>query len=137
VRLLVLDQSQILPWIVRHDLATEPGLEVEAVASFRDAEEILRQRPPDAAVVSLPPAHLDWHEFQHLCASATPPVPVLYESCVYAGAGELGIEPIEGYASFVPKPASGAVLRGALTRLLTEARRHRSAPPAQAALAQH
>jgi len=123
VRLLVLDQSKLLPWIVQHDLAAEPGLEVEAVACLHEAEEIVRRRPPDAAVVSLPPAHLDWREFQHLCAVAEPPVPVLYESCVHAGARDAGLEPIEGFALFLPKPAPSVELHQALLRLVAEARR--------------
>lgn len=123
MRVLVLDQSQILPWIVRHDLEALPDLEVEAVHSLREAEAILFNHPPDAAVVSVPPAQLDWRKFQHLCAKHDPPIPVLYESCVHAGAGDAGLEPLEGYACFLPKPAPSAVLHAALVRLLAEARR--------------
>lgn len=126
MRLLVLDQSHILPWIVQHELAAEPDIEIEALTCFREAEAILRQRPPDAAVVSLPPAHLDWHEFQQLCATRTPPVPVLYESCVHSAAREAGLDPRQGCAWFLPKPAPAAALHQALAELLAEARRLRA-----------
>ena len=134
MRLLVLDQSRILPWIVEHGLAAEPDIDVEAVACLREAEEILRCRPPGAAVVSVPPAQLDWRKFQHLCALCTPPVPVLYELCAHADPCEIGLcrceggcEPIEGFAIFIAKPAPSFALRDALVRLVAEARRLRGA----------
>lgn len=127
MRLLVLDQSRILPWLVRHELPSE--VEVEAVFSFEEAERALREEPLDAAVVSLPPAHLPWHSFQHLCASRQPPVPVLYESCVFDCACEAGLEPGDGYVEFLPKPAPRAELRAALARLLAEADRARAPQP--------
>lgn len=119
MRLLVLDQGCILPFVVRHE--APPDVEIEAVLSLADAERVLREHPPDAAIVSLTPAHLPWREFQHLCASRQPPVPVLYESCLHAGPRDAGLDPADGYAAFLHKPARRTELRAALERLLAEA----------------
>jgi DNA-binding NtrC family response regulator len=127
VRLLVLDPSHILPWIVRHD---RPDLEVEEAADLDEAVRRVAHDPPDAAVVSLPPARLPWHDFQHLCASRVPAVPVLYESCLPVDAGGVGLDPGDGYAAFLEKPASRAELADALERLLEIARREREEAPA-------
>lgn len=117
----MLDSSQILPYLVRHETPAE--VEVEVVRSLDEAERVVREQPPDAAVVSLPPAHLPWRSFQHLCASRRPPVPVLYESCVHTCAADAGLDPADGYAAFLPKPAHPAELRGALAELVATARR--------------
>ena len=117
----MLDSSQILPYLVRHETPAE--VEVEVVRSLDEAERVVREQPPDAAVVSLPPAHLPWRSFQHLCASRKPPVPVLYESCVHTCAADAGLDPADGYAAFLPKPAHPAELRGALAELVATARR--------------
>jgi hypothetical protein len=116
VRLLVLDHSGILPWLVEH--AAPPGVDVEAVTSLQQAERALRDHPPDAAVVSVPHGTLPWREFQHLCATLQPPVPVLYESCIHAAADDVGIEPGEGVALFLRKPAPRGALHAALAELL-------------------
>ncbi len=106
---------------MRHE--TPEGVEVEEAESLDEAERRVRESPPDAAVVSLPPAHLPWRSFQHLCASLKPPVPVLYESCVHTCAADAGLDPDDGYAAFLPKPAHPAELRGALADLVATARR--------------
>jgi DNA-binding response OmpR family regulator len=123
VQLLVLDPSPLLPLVVRRDLPAE--VEVERVASYREALSILRRRPPDAVLVSVPPATIPWPAFQRLCASRRPPVPVLYESCLHESPAELGIAADDGYAALLHKPASRAAQRAALRRLLAEAERAR------------
>jgi DNA-binding response OmpR family regulator len=130
VRLLVLDASRILTYLVRHETPAE--VEVEEAVSLEEAERLVREHPPDAAVVSLPPAHLPWRSFQHLCASRRPPVPVLYESCVHTCAVEAGLDPQDGYAVFLPKPARPAELRGALAELVAAARRAKTDRPSRA-----
>lgn len=124
VRLLVLDQSRILPWRI----GREAGEAVEIVPAFelRDAERLIREDPPDAAVVSLTPAQIDWRGFQLLCSSCRPPIPVLYESCVHHAPAELGLRAADGYAAFLPKPAPLAELKRAIDELIAEARRARS-----------
>lgn len=115
LRFLVLDQSGILPWLVRHDAPA--GVEVQGVSSFEEAERVVRESPPDAAVVSLPPAHLPWRAFQHLCATRRPAIPVLYESCLYGSADEAGIDSGDGDVLFLPKPAPREALAKALLDL--------------------
>ncbi len=116
MRVLVLDHSGILPWIIEH--AAETHAEVEAVTSLEEAERAVRERPPDAAVVSLTHAELPWGRFQHLCASQEPPVPVLWESCFHDGPRQAGIDPADGIAMFLAKPVPRAVLHRALGELL-------------------
>jgi len=123
LRLLVLDQSRILPWRVGREVPADVVL--LPVAGVRQAERVLVDEPPDAAVVSLSPARIDWRSFQHLCATRCPPVPVLYESCLHRGAEELGLDSADGYAAFLSKPAPQSELRRALGELLDEARRTR------------
>ena len=72
MRLLVVDQSRILQWLVRHEFPD--GLDIASAQSLDEAERILEALPPDAAVVSLPPAELPWRAFQHRCAAHVPPI---------------------------------------------------------------
>jgi DNA-binding NarL/FixJ family response regulator len=120
VRLLVVDQSLILQWLVRHEFPD--GLEIASARNLDEAQRFLDALPPDAAVVSLPPAELPWRDFQHRCASHVPPIPVLYESCVDADAAAMGIDPADGYAAFLHKPASRDVLHEALEALFAASR---------------
>jgi hypothetical protein len=120
VRLLVVDSNPLLGWQLRHELPAD--VEVERVGDFSSAARRLREDPPDAAVVSLPPAELPWREFQHLCATRRPAVPVLYESCVYGCAEAAGLDAGDGYAAFLPKPATRPALARALAELLAAAR---------------
>ncbi|HSM15089.1 MAG TPA: hypothetical protein VLA66_13560 [Thermoanaerobaculia bacterium] len=131
VRLLVLDQCRILPLRVGREVP--PGVEIVATTSVREAERLIRFDPPDAAVVSLTPASVDWPAFQRLCARHQPPIPVLYESCVHSAAAEIGLEAGDGYAAFLPKPSPAGELRLALVRLLEEAEQSRG-PSAGGAL---
>ncbi len=120
MRLLVLDQSLILQWLVRHEFPD--GLEILSAQDLREAELLLAVQPPDAAVVSLPPAQIPWREFQRRCATHAPPIPVLYETCVDVDARTMGLEPADGYAAFLHKPAARNELHSALTALLAAAR---------------
>lgn len=127
MRLLVVDQSLILQWLVRHEFPD--GLEIASAQSLQEAEALVAAEglaAPDAALVSLPPARLPWREFQHRCATHSPPIPVLYESCIDADAAALGLEPGEGYAAFLRKPAARSDLRSAIEELLAASRRVRT-----------
>jgi DNA-binding NtrC family response regulator len=116
MRILVLDEGRLLPWLVARALG--PGYEVEEVDGFERAIVRIGESRPDLVVVGLTRARLPWWDLQHLCATQRPVVPVLYESCVHAGPEELGLTPLEGRADFLVKPAPSTVLRGALRRLL-------------------
>jgi DNA-binding NtrC family response regulator len=98
---------------------------VLAFTSFEEALQSLRQSPPDAAVVSITPAHLPWRDFQHQCALRNPRVPVLYVSCLFSNAREAGLEPVEGEAFFLQKPSSKAELECALSSLLSASKEAR------------
>jgi DNA-binding response OmpR family regulator len=96
------------------------GVQVESAATFDDALKILALRPPQALIVNLTPADLPWDELQRLCERRSPPIPVLYESCIYrspldAGLGELKTD------HFLEKPYSLTVLREEITRLVEAA----------------
>lgn len=120
MRLLVVDSNHLLGWQIRHQVPSDVALDV--VSDLATAERRLRDDPPDAAVVSLPPAELPWRDFQHLCATRTPPVPVLYESCVHRCPGAAGIDADDGYAAFLAKPASREELANALEALFEACR---------------
>lgn len=115
MRVLVLDEGRLLPWLVARALG--PGTEVEGVDAFERALARIRESRPDVVVVSLTHAHLPWRDLQHLCATQRPAIPVLYESCVAAGPEELGLAPLEGRADFLLKPVPSSELSGALRRL--------------------
>jgi DNA-binding response OmpR family regulator len=123
-RILVLDESRVLPWVVER--VCPKGTEVVCLTDFEEAGRAIKERQPDAVVASIPPAHLPWREFQHACANGCPPVPVLYVSCLHSSAGEVGLEPLEGDAVVLRKPATKAELEAALARLLASARESRA-----------
>jgi hypothetical protein len=115
VRLLIVDSNPLLAHVIRHEL---PEAELLTVPDFAAAEACLCADAPEAAIVSLPPADVPWRDFQRLCASHRPPVPVLYESCLYPSADAAGLGPADGYAAFLSKPAGRTELRRALEELL-------------------
>lgn len=121
MRVLVVDESRVLSWVVSR--LAGPEVDIDPVDSFEEAlERVSSGAPIDAAVVSLTPARLPWRAFQRACAERRPQVPVLYESCVHAGGADLGLTPFDGSARFLAKPASRAELEAALYELLDRAR---------------
>ncbi|HQR44649.1 MAG TPA: hypothetical protein PK598_01380 [Thermoanaerobaculia bacterium] len=124
MRLLVLDESQLLAWMVER--LAPPGTLVTGLTSFDEARRVVQEDPPDAAVVSLTSAHLPWREFARLCAAARPRVPILWESCIFGSAEEAGLDPAEGDARFLRTPASRTILKEAVERLLDDAREART-----------
>lgn len=102
-----------------------PGTQVLPFESFVDACRLIERDPPDAVVVSLTAAHLPWREFQRLCASRTPSVPVLYASAEFSNAADAGLEPVEGYADFLYQPASKPEIESALAKLRAASAEHR------------
>lgn len=116
MRLLILDGSRILVSIVER--LTPESVEIEAVASFDEALASVRDNPPDGVIANLGPAELPWREFKIYCRSHDPPIPILFESCVYSSADEAGIGGLNHSAAFLAKPYSLDDLRSELERLL-------------------
>ena len=116
MHLLVLDGSRVLLSLVRR-LAPE-RVEVESVATFDDALKRLAVRPPDALIVDVTPSDLPWHELQRLCEKHNPPIPVLYESCVYRSPLDAGLGMLNRTDSFLEKPYSLDALRTEIERLV-------------------
>lgn len=115
MRLLVLDGSKLLPWTVRRLVPAD--VEIEIAASSVDALRVLRDHPPDAAIVNVDPGGPPWQEIGRLCLERRPPIPVLFESNVFRSASEACVELRRGVA-FLPSSARTPELRGALDRLL-------------------
>jgi hypothetical protein len=112
---LVLDGSRLLPWTVRR--LVPAGVEIEIAASSVEALQMLRDHPPDAAIVNVDPGGPPWREIGRLCLEMRPPIPVLFESNVFRSAAEACIELRRG-AAFLPSSARTPELRGALALLL-------------------
>ena len=116
MRLLVLDGSRIMTSLVRR-LIPE-GVEIEEAGTFDDALTSLRERPPDAVIANLGPSELPWWEFKEHCLQHDPPIPILFESCVYESPHAAGLGVLDQSASFLTKPYGLADLRDQLERLL-------------------
>lgn len=119
MHLLVLDGSRVLPSLVRR--LAPPGVDVEFAATFAEARLRLEQSPPQAMIVNLTPAELPWQELQRLCQGHSPPIPVLYESCVHHSPGEAGLESLNHSGRFLEKPYSLDELRSEIQRLIEDA----------------
>jgi DNA-binding NtrC family response regulator len=129
MRLLVLDENQLLAWMVER--VAPPGTEVVGFTSFDDACREMTSSPPDAAIVSLTGAHLPWSDFRRRCTGHRPPVPVLFESCVFASAEEAGLTSDGEDVRFLRTPASRAELHEAIVRLLSDTREVRERPDSE------
>jgi DNA-binding NtrC family response regulator len=104
VHILVLDGSRVLLTLVKR--LAPPGVEVEFAATFDEALKRLALRPPQALIVDLTPADLPWAELHRLCSKYDPPIPVLYESCIYHNLVEAGLPDLDGTGHFLEKPYS-------------------------------
>ena len=116
LRLLVLDGSHILPSLVRR--ITPRGTDVVEATSFATAFEMLRLDPPDALIVNVSPVDLPWQQLKTYCQRHDPKIPVLFESCVYSGAAEAGLDDLNHSSCFLAKPYSLDDLRMALRLLI-------------------
>ena len=128
MHLLVLDGSLVLPSLVKR-LAPQ-GVDVELATSFDEARLRLRQSPPQAMIVNLTPAELPWQELQSLCETHSPPIPVLYESCVHHSPDEAGLAALDGTGRFLEKPYSVDELRAEILRLMAAVEAQATEPPA-------
>lgn len=109
MRLLVLDGSRVLPAVVAR--LAPAGVEVESALTFAEASRQLQERPPGALIVNVGPSALPWRKLHELCSHHRPPIPVLYESCVYHDASEAGLGRLSAREHFLEKPYSLAQLR--------------------------
>ncbi len=127
MRLLVLDGSRALHSQVRR---LAPGsVRVQTVFSFGEALAALRRDPPEAAIFNLTPSDLPWAQLQRLCREHSPPIPVLYESCVHSCLCEAGLGETDQWSAFLAKPYRLADLRSQIEELVRKAER---APATQA-----
>jgi DNA-binding NtrC family response regulator len=126
MRLLVLDGSRVLHSLIRR--LAPPEVEVESALAFEDAAASIEHDPPDAAIVNLTPSGLPWRQLKTLCQVHEPPIPVLFESCVYSTPDEAGLGCLGESATFLKKPYDLAELRSELERLLLSAGYRRRQP---------
>ncbi len=134
MRLLVLDGSRVLRSVVGR--LAPPGVELEVAESLEEAMKVLRRDPPHAVIANLTPVGLPWEELKTFCQRQSPPIPVLFESCVHQSAEEAGLSPLNHSAFFLAKPYGIEELRRHLALLVTAAAdrlRPRSASPPAAA----
>lgn len=116
MRLLVLDGSRVLHSLVRR--LAPPEVEVVSALTFAEAVASFERNPPDAAIVNLTPSELPWRHLKSLCQTHEPPIPVLFESCVYSSPDEAGLGCLDRSATFLTKPYRLADLRCEIERLL-------------------
>lgn len=116
-RLLIVDGSQLMAWLVSTVAPDE--VTVERATSFGEAEAILRDDPPDAAILNITPSNLDWNLLSDLCRAHRPPIPVLCCTAVAEAAyGEPDLPcPTDRSLS---KPFSVSDLRTRVERLIDE-----------------
>lgn len=131
LRLLVVDGSRLMAWLVAQ--VVPPGVEVVHVASLADAERILVEDPPAAAIFNVTPTLAAWRALVDRCAGHRPPIPYLCSSAL-DGAETLASGLAPGDPAFLPKSLPVAELRARVGALLARARaesaKRRPAPPA-------
>ena len=121
MRILILDGSRVLLELVRR--LVPPGVVIESATSFDQALLILLENPPDAIIANLGPADLRWKRIQDLCHEHRPPIPALFESCVFSSPADAGFNDLDAWSHFLPKPYHTADLEHELQRLLEAAKR--------------
>jgi len=94
---------------------------VVSVPAFEEAVASIADDPPDAAIVNLTPCGLPWRELKAACQRHEPPIPVLFESCVFRSPDEAGLGRLDASAAFLTKPYPLSQLRREIDRLLLAA----------------
>ena len=113
----------MLPTLVRRLAPTE--VEIETVTDFEHAEQRLREHPPGAAIVNVSASDLPWARFRELCERNRPPIPVLFESCVFDCSEDAGIGALSDSSGFITKPHAIDELRLEIKRLMDQAHRQK------------
>lgn len=72
-RILVVDRSELLAWVVER--LSPPGVVIERASSFADAERALVIDPPDAAVFYLERCHASWRTLIDRCLEGPRVIP--------------------------------------------------------------
>ena len=116
MRFLVIDGSRMLPALIER--LAPADVEVEMASTYDEAKCTICGRQPDAVIVNLGPAKLPWQELHECCRTQSPPIPVLYESCIYHSPEEVGIGCLDEDCAFLIKPYSLAELRDQISRLV-------------------
>lgn len=116
MRLLVLDGSLVLPSLVRRLVPDD--VQVEVADEFDRAVAILTANPPDAVIANVGPSDLPWQELKTFCQNHSPTIPVLFESCVYPGPDEAGLDSLKQSAYFLAKPYPVDDLKKAIRLLI-------------------
>ncbi len=119
MRILILDGSRVLIELVRR--LVPPGVVIESATSFDQALLILLKNPPDAIIANVGPSDLRWKKIQDLCHEHQPPIPALFESCVFASPAEAGFNDLDVWSHFLPKPYHATDLEHELQRLIETA----------------
>jgi DNA-binding response OmpR family regulator len=101
---------------------------VEAARTLADASRQLRDHPPEALIVNVRPASAPWEKLRDLCERHDPPIPVLYESCIFHDPAEAGLGELSSCGHFLEKPYTIAELRCEVEWLVREAENHRDQP---------
>ena len=122
MRLLVLSGSRVLPSVVAR--VAPAGVEVESARTLADASRRLRDHPPEAMIVNVRPASAPWEELRDLCEHHNPPIPVLYESCVFHDPADAGLGQLSRCGHFLEKPYTISELRKEVEWLVREAGNH-------------
>jgi len=122
-RLLIVDGSQLMTWLVMSVLPN--GITVEWATSYDEAETILRENPPDAAILNITPCRLDWNLLRSICRAHRPPVPVI--CCEAIGNLDGGNQQTCPHERCLAKPFSINDLRQKVELLLEEIGFHEGA----------
>lgn len=119
MRLLVVDGSNLLGWRVQR--LAPVSVEIVHAGSFAEADRVLRDEPPDAAVFCLNPHHLEWRNLLDRCVNHQPVIPFLCCSALEIDEGRGNPLPCrpEDYFS---KSASMEEFRHYIRRVVDEAR---------------
>ena len=118
MRVLVLDGSRVLPSLVGR---LAPEIQVETAGSFAEVGSAISADPPHGLIVNLTPAQLPWSELFRYCCEHEPPIPVLFESCIYRSAQDAGVEDLCDLGAFLAKPYSLEELRSKIDWLVRTA----------------
>ena len=118
-RLLLIDGSDLMEWLVARLVPF--NVEIVRAASFSEADRLLRDQPPDAAIFNLTPRHLDWRALLSHCLRHEPAIPFLCCSAIENDLERDGPLPCRPRDHFT-KSISKEEFRALLERLFAESR---------------